>query len=35
VISGFKNKVQVGLGSVTPDSIVAHQVYEQQKPKDQ
>jgi len=35
VISGFKNKVQVGMGSLTPDSIVAHQVYEQQKPKDQ
>ena len=35
VISGFKNKVQVGMGSLTHDSIVAHQVYEQQKPKDQ
>jgi len=35
VISGFKNKVQVGMGSLTPDSMVAHQVYEQQKPKDQ
>ncbi|MET1056586.1 MAG: SDR family oxidoreductase [Pedobacter sp.] len=35
VISGFKNKVQVGMGSLTPDSLVAHQVYEQQKPKDQ
>jgi len=35
VISGLKNKVQVGMGSLTPDSLVAHQVYEQQKPKDQ
>jgi short-subunit dehydrogenase len=34
VTSGLKNKIQVGMGNVTPDSIVAHQVYEQQKPKD-
>jgi len=34
IISGFKNKVQLGMGAVTPDSLVAHQVYEQQKPKD-
>lgn len=34
VISGFKNKVQVGMGNLTPDSTVAHQVYEQQKPID-
>ncbi|MCF0057077.1 SDR family oxidoreductase [Dyadobacter sp. CY356] len=32
VVSGFKNKVQVAMGTVTPDSIVAHQVFEQQKP---
>ncbi|SDZ80561.1 SDR family NAD(P)-dependent oxidoreductase [Pedobacter hartonius] len=35
VISGFKNKVQTGMSSLTPDSLVAHQMYEQQKPKDQ
>lgn len=34
VVSGFKNKVQVGLGNIMPDSAVAHQVYEQQKPVD-
>ncbi|RZM26319.1 MAG: SDR family oxidoreductase [Pedobacter sp.] len=34
VISGFKNKVQVGMGNLTPDSVVAKQVYEQQKPVD-
>jgi short-subunit dehydrogenase len=34
VTSGLKNKIQVGMGNVTPDSMVAHQVYEQQKPKD-
>jgi len=34
VISGFKNKVQVSLGNLTPDSMVAHQIYEQQKPAD-
>lgn len=32
VISGLKNKLQVAMGNVTPDSMVAHQVYEQQKP---
>ena len=32
VISGFKNKVQVSMGNVTPDRVVAHQIYEQQKP---
>jgi short-subunit dehydrogenase len=35
VISGFKNKVQVGMGNLMPDSVVAHQVYEQQKPVDE
>jgi short-subunit dehydrogenase len=34
VISGFKNKIQVGMGNLTPDSLVAHQVNEQQKPID-
>jgi len=34
VVSGFKNKVQVGMGNLTPDSVVAHQIYEQQKPVD-
>lgn len=34
VISGFKNKVQVSMGNLTPDSVVAHQIYEQQKPVD-
>ena len=34
VISGFKNKLQVGMGNLTPDSLVAKQVYEQQKPVD-
>jgi len=34
VTSGLKNKIQVGMGNITPDSMVAHQVYEQQKPKD-
>ena len=32
VISGFKNKMQVGMGNVTPDDIVAKQVYKQQAP---
>ncbi|MHA4894152.1 SDR family NAD(P)-dependent oxidoreductase [Pedobacter sp. PWIIR3] len=35
VISGLKNKLQVGMGNLMPDSTVAHQVYEQQKPVDQ
>jgi len=34
VISGFKNKLQVGMSNVLPDSTVAHQTYEQQKPID-
>ena len=34
VISGFKNKLQVGMGNFLPDSTVAHQTYEQQKPED-
>jgi short-subunit dehydrogenase len=32
VVSGFKNKMQVQMSNITPDSMVAHQVYEQQKP---
>ncbi len=32
IISGFKNKVQVNMSSVVPDSAVAHELYEQQKP---
>ena len=34
VISGFKNKVQVGMSNLMPDSVVAHNMYEQQKPAD-
>jgi short-subunit dehydrogenase len=32
VISGFKNKVQIGMANLTPDSSVAHMLNEQQKP---
>jgi short-subunit dehydrogenase len=32
VVSGFKNKVQMAMGNVTPDSTLAHMVNEQQKP---
>ena len=35
VISGFKNKVQVTMSNLMPDSAVAHQTYEQQKPVDE
>ena len=31
VVSGFKNKVQVAMGNVIPDSVQAHQMAEQQK----
>lgn len=34
VVSGFKNKVQVAMGNVTPDSILAEQVHKQQEPAD-
>ncbi|WP_345955701.1 SDR family oxidoreductase [Mucilaginibacter sp. PAMB04168] len=34
VISGFKNKVMVGMSNMMPDSTVAHNMYEQQKPVD-
>jgi len=33
VISGFKNKVEVNAANLMPDSMVAHNLYEQQKPK--
>lgn len=32
VISGLKNKVQIGLSNLIPDTVVAHQINEQQKP---
>lgn len=32
VISGFKNKVQIAMSNITPDSAVAHMMNEQQKP---
>ena len=32
VISGFKNKVQINLSNIMPDTMVAHQMNEQQKP---
>lgn len=32
VISGFKNKLEVNASNLLPDSTVAHQLYEQQKP---
>lgn len=32
VIAGFKNKVQVNAANLMPDSTVAHNLYEQQKP---
>jgi len=35
VVSGLKNKVQIAMGNLTPDSVVAHQMNEQQKPVEQ
>ncbi len=35
VVSGFKNKMQVGMSNVMPDSTVAHMMNEQQKPASQ
>ena len=35
VISGLKNKVQIGMSNLMPDSMVAHQMSEQQKPVDE
>ena len=34
VISGFKNKMQMAMTAITPDSTVAHMMNEQQKPVD-
>ena len=34
VISGFKNKMQVAMGNVLPDSAVAEKVHKQQEPAD-
>ena len=35
VISGFKNKIQVNMANLMPDSNVAHTMYEQQQPAEQ
>jgi short-subunit dehydrogenase len=35
VVSGFKNKMQVAMSNVTPDSMVAANVHKQQAPKEQ
>jgi len=35
VISGFKNSAEVHMANIMPDSTVAHQLYEQQKPVEQ
>lgn len=35
VISGLKNKMQVGASNIVPDSALAHTMYEQQKPVEQ
>jgi len=35
VVSGLKNKIQVGMSNILPDSVVAHNIYEQQKPVDE
>ncbi|MXV16725.1 SDR family NAD(P)-dependent oxidoreductase [Hufsiella ginkgonis] len=34
VISGMKNKVQIGMSNLTPDSMVADQMYKKQEPVD-
>jgi short-subunit dehydrogenase len=34
VVSGFKNKVQMALGNVIPDSMLAEQTKKQQEPTD-
>lgn len=34
VVSGFKNKVQVAMAAVTPDSLAAAQMHKQQEPVD-
>ena len=33
VISGFKNKMQVGMSNIVPDEMVADNVHKQQSPK--
>jgi len=35
IISGFKNKLEVNAANLMPDSLVAHQLKEQQKPVEQ
>lgn len=35
VVSGFKNKVMVAVGNVTPETTLAHMMNEQQKPVDE
>jgi short-subunit dehydrogenase len=35
VVSGLKNKLQVAMGNVTPDTTLAHMMSEQQKPVEQ
>jgi short-subunit dehydrogenase len=35
VISGFKNKMEVNISNLMPDSAVAHNMHEQQKPVEQ
>jgi hypothetical protein len=32
IISGLKNKLQMGMSDLMPDTMVAHQMNEQQKP---
>lgn len=34
IVSGFSNKVQVAMGNILPDSMVAEKVYKQQAPVD-
>jgi short-subunit dehydrogenase len=34
VVSGFKNKMQVAMGAITPDSMQAKQLYKKQEPVD-
>ena len=34
VISGLKNKLQMGISNITPDSMIAHNMNEMQKPVD-
>lgn len=34
VVSGFKNKMQVAMGNITPDSVLADQMKKQQEPTD-